>query len=324
MAKKAKAKEKGADKVVQSAEEPSVSFGKRIQAKAAIANGEEAEEAQDESDGEELEEEDTGPEDEEETSGDSDEEESDDEDESEEKSDEESDDEESESDEDEEGSEDEEAEEDSDEQASDEEEAEEDSEGDKSKGKKKADAKNEGDEKSIPLHAHLAERRKMKAKQDALEARIKALEAGGDGSEAVPAEISEKNFNASVNNARKSFTDFDEAEAALVEMDEQFPERGLMKMVRQSEDPGEAMYMFGEEILLTKKYGKTWNERKAKLAKELREQITTEVTEKVRKELKAKLHSKGKEPRNLSGARASKGSSEKAKAGPTFGGRLRR
>lgn len=309
MAKQAKAKTEKSTKV-----DPKTTFGGALEARAAMAVAESENDADaDEADADEESEAD---------STESEEVEEDDEaadgDESEEES------------EDEESEEDDSEEEESEDEDAEEQEDEEESEGE---GKKAAEAKagdkkadGETDSKNVPLQALHEERKKRQA----LEKEIASLkeQLGLDPSErkadsSEPTETDQRVVDISVKAARKVHKDYDEKFAAFTEADKAQDGR-LLDMAYQSADPGEFVYQLGEEALVSKKYGATWEERKTNLEKELRETLTKEITDSVTKKFQAKLQQKGKQAKtNISTAKAASKGSKPAK-GKSFGQMLGR
>lgn len=217
------------------------------------------------------------------------------------------------------------------------------SEGDEPAPKKKKAADSEssegeghGTDRTVPIPALLSERKKRQdAEARATKAERELAQLRGEGTATENHEPAEtpsavKNLEAKFDSrhqaqsfkaARRSFKDFDEKAQAVAEA-AKVDER-ILDMIEAAEDPGEATYLYGEELLYQKKYGRTRSEQHENLTKELTETLTKKIRAEVEAEVLGKLRKKRTQPTNISGSRAAGGSDVKTYRGSTFGQRLR-
>lgn len=190
--------------------------------------------------------------------------------------------------------------------------------------------------KTVPLDAMLGERRKFQSRIEALEAKVRQYE--GDPSQtsytdpnvgiSAPAvkEIESKFQNKlttiSINAARRVHKDFDEKYAAVAQASQTDPR--VLDWIDSSEDPGEACYQYGEEIVYQQKYGRTRQEQHTNLEKELTEKLSKKIRADVEAEFLTKLQKKKNNPTQISNARAAGGNGSAEYRGASFGQRLSR
>lgn len=206
----------------------------------------------------------------------------------------------------------------------------------KAKGKEESSEDDSTEGKQVPLQALIAERKKAKDRIASLEEENRRLRGetglgqsdttGEDASQGIVKELSEKFDNRlaaqSFKSARRFHSDYEEKAQAVADAAKVNP--SILDMIDSDEDPGEATYQFGEEILYQKKYGKTRKEQHESLTKEITTQLETKIRKAVESELMAKLQKKKKAPTNISTARASGGNDEAPYRGMSFGRRLSR
>lgn len=192
----------------------------------------------------------------------------------------------------------------------------------------------DGDRTMVPVKALKAEREKRQIAEALLaerEATVPQVQEAPAFDEAEPANpqvraLEDRFLNLSQTAAKRAHPeDFDPAYAAFVEASNSNPE--LARIVVGSEDPGEAAYSVGKNLLLQKKYGlKSLGDMegfRAAVEKEAREDERKKVTAEFQANLTAKAAQRSKTPTDITQGRAAGGSTETEFVQPSFAGHLR-
>lgn len=125
--------------------------------------------------------------------------------------------------------------------------------------------------------------------------------------------------------ARRAHTDFDPAFQAFTA--EIQSNRELARLVVDSEDPGEAAYQVGKNLLVQKKYGTSpgdWAGFASAVEKEAREDERKKVIAEYEGKFTAKAAERSKTPTDISQGRAAGGSTETPWVQPSFSSALRK
>jgi hypothetical protein len=186
-----------------------------------------------------------------------------------------------------------------------------------------------------PLGAVLGERKRRQAAEKRaaeLEAQLKAQTPSQfDVVETVPApntqaitaleeRVNNTLMSLSVKNARSRYQDYDDKYQAFAEAAQKHP--SLYDAIETAEDPAQLCYEFGDEILFQKKYGKDRPTQLKNLEKEWADKHTKRIEAEVEKKYLDRIRAAGKQPTNISTARAAGGKTEPEYKGQTFTERI--